>query len=196
MLILQPEQELHNVASGHREPALLQPKSWLSRRLGSCSEYSFQDHWRVDGEVEVIAELFFDTAGLGRWWPQLSGIVIENPGDTSAVARAGGTRAQGFLPYVLNLNFQVVRAEFPVEVAIAIAGDLQGLGRCQFRQDGQQVAIDMSLDVRATRPLLRFLSIVARPVLMAQHCYVMHQGELGLKRILARRPLCSEAASL
>jgi hypothetical protein len=166
------------------------------RRLKACSEYSFNDQWRVEGAVEDVAELFFDTQGLGQWWPQLSGIVIENPGDESAAERTGATQARGFMPYVLQLDFHVLRADFPREFAVAISGDFRGQGSCRFRQEARYVLIDMDLNICVTRPLLRVLSVVARPILVAQHHYVMQRGEIGLRRALARRQYCASAMSL
>jgi hypothetical protein len=178
------------------KPALARPAGerllpraghWLSGTLGAAREYTFADTWRVAGALDQVAEVLLDTATLAQWWPQLVTIELSNAGDSRGLARKFASRARGFLPYVLNLEFQVVGVEFPNRFAVELAGDLQGQGGGSLRQEGAEVAIDLHLSISVARPLLGVLSVLARPLLCAQHRWVMRQGERGLARELSRR---------
>jgi hypothetical protein len=93
----------------------------------------------------------------------------------------------GFMPYTLQVEFHVVRVCYPEEFAVELTGDLSGCGGGRLVQEGSDVRIDLSSSLTVGRPLLRILSLAARPLLIAQHRWVMHQGERGLAYELARR---------
>src|SRR6185436_12233449 len=121
------------------------------------------------------------------WWPQLAGVTVSGMGNGDGVGRRFATRASGFLPYELAIDFCIVRVKFPEEFRVELKGDLNGHGGGRLSQNGPDVAIDFDLTVRVTRPLLHVLSIVARPALYAQHRWVMRQGELGLRKTIESR---------
>ncbi len=155
------------------------------RRWASCREYAFRDHWRVPGSVERVSELFLDTAQIPQWWPQLSGVRLLTDGDHVGQRRAFRSRVKGFLPYELEVGFQIVEVQFPWRFRVELLGDLQGSGGGDLRQVGEETSIDLHLTIRVARPLLQVLSFLVRPLLRAQHNWVMRQGELGLRRALA-----------
>ena len=105
-----------------------------------------------------------------------------------ALFKFGGVmEAAGFLPYTLKLDFHVVRVCFPRQFEVEVAGDLLGKGRGRLQQLDDQVAIDFELAVEVTRPLLRILSLLVRPVIFAQHRWVMNQGQIGLNSVLRQQ---------
>src|SRR5688572_14617275 len=161
--------------------------AWVRRRLRKTSEYSFRDRWRVDGAIQDVADLFLNTAEIADWWPQFSCVAIAEAGSPDGATRSFGARANGFLPYALVLDFRVTRVQFPQQFSVEVSGDLRGHGGGKLRQTGRHVEIDFDLTICAVRPLLHVLSLVARPALVAQHRWVMRQGERGLQNVLANR---------
>jgi hypothetical protein len=77
--------------------------------------------------------------------------------------------------------------------ALTAAGDLVGGGRWTFRQDGPQVVVIYDWRVRASKPLLRRLTWLLRPVFAANHRWAMARGEESLGLELRRRRTTSEA---
>jgi hypothetical protein len=153
-----------------------------------ATEYSFRDRWQVEGTIDEVAGLLQQTAALTQWWPQLAKVSVEQTGDADGHSRLFKTRMHGFLPYVLDVQFRVVHVEFPRRFAVELTGDLCGRGSGVLAQDGPGVTIDFELTLRVERPVLIVFSLVARPALLAQHRWVMQQGERGLQSALSRRP--------
>lgn len=156
-------------------------------RSADPRRFTFRDSWRAVGTIEQAAALFLDTTALSRWWPQLMGVRLEATGGSDGAQRTFRSRVRGFLPYELDLDFRVVDVEFPRRFAVELTGDLQGQGGGVLRQEGPEVAIDFDLTLTVARPLLRVLSFIGRPLLAAQHRWVMLQGERGLTSELSRR---------
>ena len=150
-------------------------------------DYAFRDTWRAVGSVDQVASLLLDTQALSDWWPQLFAVRICETGGRDGASRAFNARVRGFMPYVLTLDFRVVEIDFPRRFAVELGGDLCGDGGGALRQEGHETVIEFDLRVQVARPLLQFFSLVARPLLHAQHRWVMGQGERGLVRALARR---------
>jgi hypothetical protein len=151
------------------------------------SEYSFIDRWRIDGAIEDVAHLLLNTATLSEWWPQISQVIVADRGNTDGTSRSFAARTFGFMPYTLAVRFHVVEVEFPERFSVEISGDLQGHGGGTLRQDGRTVAVDFQSTIRVARPALQVLSLVARPAMFANHCWLMRRGEIGLQRVLDRR---------
>ncbi len=158
-------------------------REWVQRPI----EYSFTDHWRAEGTIEQISNVLLDTGALSRWWPQLMAVDVLEWGGARGEQRTFRSRLKGFLPYQLQVGFQVEMVQFPHQFAVQLLGDLQGQGGGRLRQEGREVAIELYLTISATRPLLRVLSYLMRPLLEAQHNWVMRQGQQGLCREIARR---------
>ena len=77
--------------------------------------------------------------------------------------------------------------------ALTATGDLVGAGRWTFRQDGAQVVITYDWRVSASKPLLRRLTWLLRPVFAANHRWAMARGEESLRLELRRRRALTEA---
>jgi hypothetical protein len=73
------------------------------------------------------------------------------------------------------------------------AGDLDGTGRWTFAQDGPEAVVTYDWPVAATKPLLRRLTWLLRPVFAANHRWATARGEESLRLELRRRRATSEA---
>ena len=172
--------ELKSLLSGRLEPR----QHRFPRREAASTHFSFRDRWQVNGQIEEVAQTLLKTEGISTWWPQLAGMKVASSGNEVGAGRTFVARASGFLPYELAIDFRVIQVCFPEKFSVEITGDLCGHGGGQLRQTGPRVAIDFDLTVRVNRPILRFLSLLARPALCAQHRWVMRQGELGLRKTM------------
>jgi hypothetical protein len=101
---------------------------------------------------------------------------------------------KGWLPYTLRWDFEVIETRYPNGLTIAATGDFVGRGVWTFVQDGPEVALTFDWRIRATKPLLRTLSPLLRPVFEANHRWAMRQGERSLALELRRRRATSDAA--
>ena len=172
-------------------PSLAAPLAGASTQgaglLEQAATYSFRDSWRIRGTLEHVAEAFSDTASLSTWWPTIREVRVLSPGTGSGLGRLFQARIRGYLPYELRLQFAVTEAAFPTGFAVELTGDFHGTGRARLRQLGEDVEIQFALQIRIERPLLRWLSLLFRPLMAAQHDWTMAMGAASLNRALHSR---------
>jgi len=117
---------------------------------------------------------------------------IEPANAQNGVGRRVRLLTKGWLPYKLRWDLVVLDSAYPHGITIAAMGDFEGTGIWTFRQDADVVDISYDWKVRATKPLLRHLSFLLRPIFEANHRWAMTQGEDSLVLELARRRATSD----
>ncbi len=129
-----------------------------------------------------------DPLDLPRWWPSvyLSAVEVRPPA-ADGTGRRVDLHTRGWLPYTLRWQLEVVRSDYPRGFAIRASGDFDGCGVWAFVQCGDAVAVTFDWRISAEKPLLRYLSFLLKPVFSANHRWAMRQGEVSLRRELARR---------
>ena len=155
--------------------------------------YEFRTVWRVTGTVGEVRDVLADGASLPRWWPAVYlSVDVLNEGDETGVGAEIALFTTGWLPYTLRWTLTVAEPITDTGYALTAAGDLVGAGRWTFRQDGAQVVITYDWRVSASKPLLRRLTWLLRPVFAANHRWAMARGEESLRLELRRRRATSE----
>lgn len=150
-------------------------------------QFRFADRWIINGTSEQVAEVFSDTHELWRWWPQLSKIPFASADKPNGVNRHFVYQARGFLPYRLSIEFNVTKVDYPHFFEVEISGDLFGMGQGHIKQVGSDVVVDFHSFICAGKRYLKILAWLAKPLLIAQHRWVMRQGEKGLSIEMKRR---------
>jgi hypothetical protein len=166
-----------------------------SRTTNDPDAYHFVTSWRVQGTCGEVADILGDPVRLAVWWPSVYLKVeeIEPATGDHGIGRRVRLLTKGWLPYTLQWDLVVLDSQYPHSSTIAATGDFEGTGVWTFRQDGDSVDITYDWRVRATKPLLRNLSFVLRPLFEANHRWAMAQGEESLVLELARRRATSDA---
>jgi len=152
------------------------------------AEYKFFTRWRLRGTVKEISDVLSEPLELARWWPSVYLEVIElEPGDpVSHVGRKIDLYTKGWLPYTLRWNFVVTESR-PEGFSLTADGDFVGTGVWQFTQDDEMVDVTYDWRISAERPLLKYGSLVMRPIFAANHRWAMAQGLESLELELRRR---------
>ncbi len=152
------------------------------------SDYRFRTVWRVAGTVPEVMAVLGDAEALPRWWPSvyLSVVPVKGagPDGTGAVV---DLHTKGWLPYTLRWALTITEPMTVTGFALAAAGDLNGIGRWTFATDGPEVVISYDWRVSASKPLLRRMSWLLKPVFSANHRWAMARGEESLRLELRRR---------
>ena len=145
------------------------------------SFYFFESVWQVRATSSEVAEILSDPTILPEWWPSVYLRV------TPDLQTGYQLLTKGWLPYLLHWRLQVVSNELPVRLEIAAAGDLEGTGLWTLYESGGLVTVCFAWRVRATKPLIRILSPIFRPIFAANHRWAMARGEESLRIEIARR---------
>jgi hypothetical protein len=154
----------------------------------AANNYHFITRWRVEGQIEEVADILGDARGLARWWPSVYLEVRElQPGDERGAGRVVDLYTKGWLPYTLRWQFQVTESRYPHGFTLAAQGDFVGRGIWTFEQAGAWVDVIYDWEIRADKPLLRTFSFMLKPMFAANHRWAMARGEESLRLELLRR---------
>jgi hypothetical protein len=155
----------------------------------STNDYHFVDRWRVEADVEEVADIIEDTLNLPRWWGSVYFDVKElEPGKGKhGVGKLIRVRAGGWLPYTLKINFRTVESRYPHGFTMAATGDLEGKGIWIFGQDESFVNVTYDWTIRANKPIIEKFSFLLKPIFRSNHNWTMRRGEESLKLELLRR---------
>lgn len=156
----------------------------------ASNDYHFVSRWRVEASIADVYRIISNATDLPRWWPAVYLEVRElEPGDEKGIGKVIDLYTRGWLPYTLRWQFRVTETNFPTVLAIEAWGDFVGTGRWTFTQDGDWADIRYDWQIRADKPLLRYLSLILKPIFSANHRWAMAQGEKSLRAELARRQM-------
>jgi hypothetical protein len=154
----------------------------------SSNIYHFITHWRVQSTAEEVSDIISDAPDLARWWPSVYLDVHElEPGDEQGIGKVVSLYTKGWLPYTLRWQFRITESRYPRGFSLQAWGDFDGRGIWTFEQDAEWVNISYDWQIRADKPLLKYLSPILKPIFAANHRWAMAKGEESLKLELARR---------
>ncbi|HZR91188.1 MAG TPA: SRPBCC family protein [Gaiellaceae bacterium] len=153
------------------------------------AEYRFVDCWLVPGTAEEVYDVIGDALAYPRWWGD---VFLETGGDPGPPrpGRRTTVLAKGFLPYRLRFASEVVEAERPQLIRMALSGDFQGGGTWTFEpaDGGTRAVLDWRPAVE--KPLVRWLTPLLRPLFRANHTWTMKRGQRHIADELQRRRAC------
>lgn len=145
----------------------------------SLHDYRFRDVWSLQVAARQVFDALIDLASYPVWWPDVRSVRQVDADTAEFTCRA-------LLPYALV--FRLHRAEQDERsgrLRVAITGDLEGycLGLVAPEHPGA-ARLEISQRVVVTKPLLRRLAPVARPLFLLNHAAMMFRGQRGLRGYL------------
>jgi hypothetical protein len=153
----------------------------------ASNDYHFITHWRVQGALKEVSDIIGDARELTRWWPSVYlDVRVLEPGDEHGLGKVVSLYTKGWLPYTLRWDFRVTAVRQDGFTLVA-SGDFDGRGIWTFEQDGPWVNITYDWRISAEKPLLRYFSVLVKPIFSANHRWAMARGEESLRLELARR---------
>lgn len=153
-----------------------------------ANDYHFITHWRVPGTVDQVSEVLSEPLEFPRWWPSV--YLSVKPVEAGGANGVGGVyelHTKGWLPYTLRWQSRVTESHRPHGFSLEATGDFDGRGVWTFEQDHDFVNITYDWRIRAEKPLLRYLSLLLKPIFAANHRWAMARGEESLRAELGRR---------
>jgi hypothetical protein len=158
--------------------------------LKSMPDFALTTIWTIPAPIEAVWWCLLDTENWTTWW---SYVVSVERIDNSASSKFNHTRRYLWhtcLPYVLSLDLRVTKLQTYQCISVAVSGDLQGYGDCQFiAVNNVCTQIEFHWYVTACKPWMNRLTWLAHPVFVWNHDKVMRQGERGLIRYLAAKKI-------
>ena len=143
------------------------------------TEYVFTDSWVTPARPERIHEVLLDLEHYVDWWPQVRAVASLGPDDALVVCRS-------LLPYDLELALHAERRD-PGSLRVGIDGPIRGYAHWQLTPERLGTRLDFEQRVDAVARTFRWASYVAKPVLRANHTWMMRGAERGLATRVTRR---------
>lgn len=161
----------------------------------ATNTYDFQTEWRFAATPAEIEAILGDAPALMRWWQAVYlDVQVLETGDANGVGTVVTLYTKGWLPYTLRWSFRITEVVRPTRIALEAWGDLAGTGVWTIEPDGDYVRVTYAWSVRADKPLLRYFSLVMKPIFAANHQWAMAMGERSLHLELLRRRATTPAA--
>jgi uncharacterized protein YndB with AHSA1/START domain len=140
--------------------------------------YRFRDSWFIAAPVASVFDAVVDVGRYPRWWPDVRSVSRIDDDTAEMVCRAT-------LPYRLVLRMSRAEEDAPAgRLRVHLAGDLEGSLAALVVGQPTGTRLDITQQVMATKPLLRRLSPMARPLFLANHALMMRRGQHGLRAFL------------
>lgn len=154
----------------------------------AVTSYHFSHAATVDAARERVHELLLDLEHYVEWWPQVRAVASLGPDDALLVCRS-------LLPYDLEVHLHAVSRAID-HLEVAIDGPLSGWSRWSLTPVGPgRTLLGFEQEVRVRRWELVLGSYVAKPLLRANHGWMMRGAHRGMQRRLSPQPSAATAAS-
>lgn len=150
-------------------------------------QYQFVTIWAIEAPLETVCEMISQSLDWPQWWPGAVKVEELAAGDTRGVGNVRRYTWRGRLPYRLTFNIRVTHIEPKLTVDGIACGDVEGWGRWSFASEGPVTIVRYDWQVHVTRARLRWLGIMAGPLIRWNHDGVMRQGGQALARTLNAR---------
>jgi hypothetical protein len=153
------------------------------------AEFQFVTVWRIAAPLPQVCDAVSQCLQWPQWWKGVEKVEEFDPGDTAGVGSLRRFTWRGRLPYRLCFDVLVTRIVPLTMLEGRASGEVEGIGRWQFADDGGVTVVRYEWLVRTNRWWMNIIAPIARPLFKWNHDQVMRQGAEGMARLLNARLL-------
>ncbi|MCE1180658.1 MAG: SRPBCC family protein [Micrococcales bacterium] len=136
--------------------------------------FTFAHTWRLPAAAETTHAVLADVDRYAEWWPQVRS--VRRVGEDSGVVHV-----RSLLPVGLDLLLtREVEDEGARRLRVAVGRDLVGWCEWRVQAEGPGSVAHFTQEVVVGKRLLAPVAAPLRPVLEANHSWMMRRGEAGL----------------
>ena len=146
--------------------------------------YEFETTWCIRAPQADAWAAIVDSERWPEWWRGVERVVLLRAGDERGVGAVRRLTWRSKLPYTLSFDTEVVRVEPMSLIEGRASGELEGVGIWRLDELDGVTRVHYTWRVRTTRWWMNLLAPIARPAFRWNHDYVMHNGAIGLARLL------------
>jgi hypothetical protein len=157
------------------------------------AEYGFLTTWLLESPRQPVWEAIHDQAAWPEWWRGVEEAAeVSRPADGSDVGTVSRMVWRSWLPYGVRFEVTTTRVEPPHLLEGHAAGDLEGVGRWRFYEQGGVTAVLYEWNVITNKPWMNRFAPLLRPVFEWNHDWVMARGGEGIAARLGVRLLAAD----
>ncbi|WP_299235269.1 SRPBCC family protein [uncultured Halomonas sp.] len=151
--------------------------------------YSLTTIWYLDAPIIRVFDTLGEVPRWPDWWPSLIAVKERDLGADDGTGRVYHYTWRSRLGYRLCFDIRVTRVIRPWLIEGVASGDVCGVGRWRFSEQGGVTRVCHEWQVHTTRPWMNRVAALARPLFVWSHHAVMRDGAQGLARRLGGRLL-------
>jgi uncharacterized protein YndB with AHSA1/START domain len=149
------------------------------------SEYHLTTHWTFPAAVATVWEELMHPERWPEWWRGVRAVELLEKGDADGLGAYRRMTWRSALPYELTFNMRTTCIEPQRRIEGVADGQLSGRGTWTLTPGAGQTGVRYDWEVEASRPWMRALAPIAKPLFAWNHGVVMEWGRAGLARRLA-----------
>lgn len=148
-------------------------------------QFNLVTEWDLDAPVERVWPLLTKVEEWPLWWRAVKHVELMQEGDADGVGAVHRMTWKTALPYQLTFDSRTTRIEAMSVIEGQATGELDGVGRWTLRPQGTGTHVRYNWNVEVTKPWMKALAPVLRPVFAWNHNVVMGWGEQDIRARLA-----------
>jgi hypothetical protein len=153
------------------------------------AEFRFVTVWRIEASLPRVCDAVSQCLDWPHWWEGVEKVEEVDPGDKDGIGSLRRFTWRGRLPYRLTFDVRVTRIVPLALLEGRASGEVEGVGRWQFRDDGGVTVVRYEWRVRTKRRWMSAIAPLARPLFTWNHNQAMRRGAEGMARRLNARLL-------
>ncbi|MBM3666318.1 MAG: polyketide cyclase [Actinobacteria bacterium] len=153
------------------------------------AEYRFLTTWLLEAERERVWDAIYESERWPEWWRGVLETERLTAGEEDGLGQVGRYVWRSKLPYKLEFTMRTTAVERPFLLEGEASGELAGVGRWRFFEQGGVTAAVYEWNVHTTRAWMNLMTPFARPLFALNHDCVMRNGGEGLAKLLGVRLL-------
>jgi uncharacterized protein YndB with AHSA1/START domain len=151
-----------------------------------ATDYRFITRWQIPVSVEHVWRELLTPEEWPTWWRGVERVELLRPGVGLGVGALRRYTWKSRLPYRLSFDMETVDIDEFRAIEGRATGELEGRGRWSLTQVEAMTHVEYLWDVATTKPWMKLLSPLARPLFAWNHDVVMDWGRQGLLRRVVR----------
>ena len=159
------------------------------------AEFALVTVWRLAAPIDAVWKELETPEHWPQWWRYVKRVEVLTPGDARGVGAVRRFTWTSKLPYSLAFEVTATRIEKPRLLEGASKGELDGTGTWRLAERDGVTTVCYDWRVRTTKPWMRLMAPLLRPVFAWNHHGVMRAGGEGLTRRLGVRLLEADPAT-
>jgi uncharacterized protein YndB with AHSA1/START domain len=149
------------------------------------SDYALVTHWNLPAPLPRVWDELMHPERWPQWWRGVRAVELLEPGDAAGIGAYRRMTWRSALPYQLSFNMRTTVIEPMSRIEGVADGELDGRGVWTLAAQGSGTRVRYDWQVAATKPWMRVLAPIAKPLFAWNHGVVMGWGERGLRERLS-----------
>lgn len=150
----------------------------------AARDFHLVTEWHLEAPRTAVWEVLTTPEDWPSWWRAVKRVEVLKAGDRNGVGSVRRMTWRTALPYTLSFDMTTMRVEPMTVIEGQASGELDGIGRWTLSDHGTGTHVRYDWIVAVSKPWMRVLAPVLRPVFAWNHGKVMTWGYDGIRRKL------------